>query len=74
MRWDDEAGWTGTQDASWIVVHRGDARVLVNLAATERRIPLELSAAVRVLASWGGVGLDAGDAVLPGRSVTVVTG
>ena len=74
VRWDDEAGWTGTQDASWIVVHRGDARVLVNLAATERRIPLELSAAVRVLASWGGVGLDAGDAVLPGRSVTVVTG
>ncbi|WP_407343779.1 malto-oligosyltrehalose trehalohydrolase [Pengzhenrongella phosphoraccumulans] len=72
VRWDDEAGWVGTDDASWIVIRRGDTRVVVNLAATERRIPLELVGDLRTLASWGDVTLTGGDAVLSGRSVAVV--
>ncbi len=74
VRWDDEAGWTDAQDASWIVIHRGDVRVVVNLAESERRIPLELSAAGQVLASWGVIELAGGDAVLPGRCVAVIAG
>ena len=72
VRWDQDARWDRAGDASWIVVHRGQARVLVNLAASERRVPLELSGPVRVLAAWDPVRLDRGLAVVPGRSVAVV--
>ncbi|MGV8965207.1 MAG: malto-oligosyltrehalose trehalohydrolase [Cellulomonas sp.] len=74
VRWDEEGAWADPRDASWIVVHRGDARVVVNLAKSERRVPLELADrdALRVLAAWGAVELDGADAVLPGRSVAVV--
>ena len=72
VRWDERADWTRTTDSSWLVVHRGDARVAINLAATERRVPLNLPAPGRVLAAWDPVTLDAGDVILPGRTVAVV--
>ncbi|RYV50416.1 malto-oligosyltrehalose trehalohydrolase [Pengzhenrongella frigida] len=72
VRWDTTAGWATPADASWIVVHRGDVRVVVNLSAEERRVPLELSGTGQVLANWGAAFLANGDAVLPGRSVAVV--
>ena len=76
VRWDEAAPWDHASDSSWIVVHRGDLRVVVNLAAHERRVPLELAGAAgeaaRVLAAWAPVRLDAGDAILPARSVAVV--
>ena len=72
MRWDERADWTRTADSSWLVIHRGDTRVAINLAATERRVPLNLPAPGRVLAAWDPVTLDAGDVILPGRTVAVV--
>lgn len=38
--------------ADWLVLHRGDARVVVNLADAERTIPLRTAGDLRVLASW----------------------
>jgi maltooligosyltrehalose trehalohydrolase len=72
VRWDPGARWDRAGDASWIVVHRGQARVVVNLGASERRIPLELPGPVRVLAAWEPVRLGPGHVVLPARSVAVV--
>ena len=72
VRWDAAARWDRAADASWIVVHRGDARVVVNLAADERRVPLELTGPARVLAAWQPVRIELGDVVVPARSVAVV--
>ncbi|QTE28308.1 malto-oligosyltrehalose trehalohydrolase [Pengzhenrongella sicca] len=72
VRWDELGDWDRAQDASWLVVERGATRVVVNLAADERRVPLALTGDAQVLAAWVPVVLDGGDAVLPGRSVAVV--
>lgn len=72
VRWDEAGRWDQAEDSSWLVVHRGDTRIVVNLAAEERRVPLELTGSGRVLAAWEPVRLDAGEAVLPARSVAVV--
>ena len=72
VRWDEEAPWDRAADSSWIVVHRGDTRVVVNLAAGERRVPLEQPRPIRVLAAWEPVRIELGDAIVPGRSVAVV--
>jgi len=72
VRWDTSARWDRAASASWIVVHRGDARVVVNLAAGERRIELELTGPTRVLAAWEPVRIELGDVVVPGCSVAVV--
>jgi maltooligosyltrehalose trehalohydrolase len=72
VRWDQAARWDRATDSSWIVIHRGAARVVVNLAADERRVPLELTGPARVLAAWDPVHIELGDVVVPGRSVAVV--
>lgn len=73
---DSAAGvpWSG-----WIVVHRGAARVVVNLSDDDRTIPVTLTGPVDVRASWAGCtvappGPDGSEAtvVLPGRSVAVL--
>jgi maltooligosyltrehalose trehalohydrolase len=63
----------------WIVVHRGDARVVVNLAAEERLVPVETTRPVRILAAWSTCDIIAslGDGgptsvVVPGRSAAVL--
>jgi maltooligosyltrehalose trehalohydrolase len=61
----------------WLVLHRGPARVAVNLGTEPVRIPLRPDQGpLRVLASWGTATLDEGDAeptlVLPGRDAAVL--
>ena len=74
VRWDDDEVWDRAADSSWIVVHRGETRVVVNLAVDERRVPLALARPGRVLAAWEPARLDDGDVILPGRSVAIVSG
>ncbi|MDM8085385.1 malto-oligosyltrehalose trehalohydrolase [Cellulomonas cellasea] len=68
------SGWRG-----WLVVERGDARVVVNLADDERRVPLRTGRPLDVRAAWSpvrveppGVDEESGHVVLPGRSVVVL--
>ncbi len=57
----------------WLVLLRGEARVVVNLAEEPRDVPLPASSrAVTPLASWAGGTLGTGVAHLPARSVLVV--
>lgn len=72
---------TGTDDGPWqgaLVVHRGDARVVVNLARTAAQVPVPVPGPVQVLAAWtGGVLRPAspGEPVVvevPGHAVVVL--
>lgn len=65
--------------ADWLVLHRGPARVVVNLADAERRVPLGTDAAgLTVRAAWTTAELVPADGgtethvVLPPRSVAVL--
>ena len=67
-------GWRG-----WLVVERGEARVVVNLADEEQRVPLRTERPLEVRAAWTpasveppGPDEDSGHVVLPGRSVVVL--
>ncbi|MFI2751956.1 malto-oligosyltrehalose trehalohydrolase [Cellulomonas sp. P22] len=71
---DGARGWRG-----WLVVERGPARVVVNLADEPRRVPLRAVGPLTVRAAWSDVELEhPGDdegpthAVVPGRSVVVL--
>ncbi len=49
----DPSGGADGPWGDWLVLHRGDARVVVNLAATERVVPLGTDREdLRVLAAW----------------------
>ncbi|HUX69522.1 MAG TPA: malto-oligosyltrehalose trehalohydrolase [Cellulomonadaceae bacterium] len=68
------APWRG-----WIVVHRGSARVVVNLSDRDRTVPVTLTGPVDVRASWAGCsvtpprpGGSEATVVLPGRGVAVL--
>lgn len=70
---------------SWLVLHRGDARVVINLSDTEQTVPLGRTGEPEVLASWAagtvrvltaddaGADADPRDAAsaVPGTRVTV---
>lgn len=72
--------WEGpdTADGPWqgvLVLHRGAARVVVNLTDTEARVPLPSGAPLDVAAAWAPCTLEpAADphVVLPARSVVVL--
>jgi maltooligosyltrehalose trehalohydrolase len=63
VRWDE--------GARWLVVHRGELRVVANLAAHGQRVGLDAEV-TRVLLASAEVGLDAAVIDLPGESVAVV--
>lgn len=86
LTWADTPTGPGTGSAAdrawgdWLVLHRGSARIVVNLADTERTVPLDSSRDdLAVRASWtscrilppDGTGTGA-LAVLPARSVAVL--
>lgn len=63
----------------WIVMHRGAARVVVNLSEHERSVPVTLTGPVDLQASWSGCtvtppgpGSSEATVLLPGRSVAVL--
>lgn len=58
----------------WLVVRRGDVRVLANLATDPRRVAAGPFGAARpeVLAAWEPVAVHGDDVELPGRSVAVL--
>jgi maltooligosyltrehalose trehalohydrolase len=60
----------------WLVLHRGDARVVVNLADSERVVPLGTEKALAVRASWSQARVLPGEGethvALPARSVAVL--
>ncbi|WP_282943752.1 malto-oligosyltrehalose trehalohydrolase [Cellulomonas endometrii] len=60
----------------WLVLHRGDARVVVNLAGSERVVPLGTDAPLEVRASWSQARVLPGEGethvALPARSVAVL--
>ncbi|HEY8720077.1 malto-oligosyltrehalose trehalohydrolase [Pengzhenrongella sp.] len=72
VRWDESASWDNAADSSWIVVQRGDVRVVANLSAGEERVPLDLPGDLMVLASWAPARLEANSVIVPPRSVVIV--
>ncbi len=60
----------------WVLLRRGDARVVLNVSADARRVPTRLrdgdAADPEVLAAWAPVTFDGDDVDLPGRSVVVL--
>ncbi|RMI13178.1 malto-oligosyltrehalose trehalohydrolase [Cellulomonas triticagri] len=78
LTWDPTAEPVDGAWRDWLVLHRGAARVVVNLAGEPRTVPLgDLPEGVTVRAAWSDVppGLTSGpDAslTLPGRAVAVV--
>jgi maltooligosyltrehalose trehalohydrolase len=69
------APWEG-----WVVVERGAARVVVNLAHDERTVPLRTDEALEIAAAWDpavlvppGAGRPDAHVVVPARSVAVLT-
>jgi maltooligosyltrehalose trehalohydrolase len=49
----------------WLVLHRGRARVAINLAAHEQEVPIGDARGLTVRASWSGCTIAHGTAVLP---------
>ncbi|UZN05318.1 malto-oligosyltrehalose trehalohydrolase [Cellulomonas sp. S1-8] len=67
-------GWQGS-----LVLHRGDARVVLNLAHSPAAVPVPVAGPVRVVAAWDGGAVHTPDAPgdplvvdLPARSVVVL--
>lgn len=67
-------GWEGA-----LVLHRGDARVVLNLARTAAAVPVPVTAPVRVVAAWDGGAVHAPHGAdeplvvdVPARSVVVL--
>ncbi|QHT55910.1 malto-oligosyltrehalose trehalohydrolase [Cellulomonas sp. H30R-01] len=75
-----DLAWDGpeTADGPWqgvLVLHRGAARVVVNLTDAEARVPLPTDAPLDVAAAWEPCALEPGadpHVVVPGRSVAVL--
>lgn len=63
---------------SWLVLHRGDARVVINLADTEQTVPLARTGTPAVLAAWAAghtrvlPGPDETRVAVPARTVVVL--
>jgi maltooligosyltrehalose trehalohydrolase len=73
VEWDRSAdGDAATGFRSWVVVHRGDVRVVVNLAEQPTTVPVPGAGALGVLASWEPVTVDADAVRMPARSVVVL--
>ena len=62
------------QDGRWLVLHRGEVRVAVNLSVDPVQVPLDISPdrSIVVLAAWEPVTLTHDGLELPGRCVAVV--
>ncbi|GIG24344.1 malto-oligosyltrehalose trehalohydrolase [Cellulomonas denverensis] len=63
---------------SWLVLHRGDARVVINLSGDEQTVPLSRTGSPQVLAAWAAGGArvltdeDGARVVVPGHTVVVL--
>ncbi|HEX5332405.1 MAG TPA: malto-oligosyltrehalose trehalohydrolase [Cellulomonas sp.] len=57
---------------SWVVVERGDARIVCNLAHEPRRVPLRTSSALAVRAAWEPADPAGSTIAMPARSVAVL--
>lgn len=59
-------------DQRWVVVRRGGLRVVCNLAAQGRGVPLDAPVTEVLLASSGDVAVDGSSAVLPAESAAIL--
>jgi maltooligosyltrehalose trehalohydrolase len=57
---------------SWVVVERGAARIVCNLADEAQRVPLRTESALAVLAAWEPTGTAGSTIAMPPRSVAVL--
>ncbi|GAB4067364.1 malto-oligosyltrehalose trehalohydrolase [Angustibacter speluncae] len=59
------------EEAGWLVVHRGSLRLVLNLAAEQRTVPLGATP-LATLAAWDGAMLEPDGVTLPGPSAAIV--
>lgn len=60
------------EDARWLVVYRGEAAVVCNLAGEEQGVPVDGAGRAILLASTPGARLTSPGALLPGASVAIL--